>query len=84
MKLKFIAFASLLASTSIQAQTFSDNFDTYTVGAALGPQSPNWTTWSGAQGGADDVNVTNTDAHSGSNSIYFSSTSASGGPADII
>ena len=84
MKLKFIAFASLLASTSIQAQTFSDNFDTYTVGAALGPQSPNWTTWSGTQGGADDVNVTNTDAHSGSNSIYFSSASASGGPADII
>ena len=64
--------------------SFSENFDSYTVGSALGPQSPDWTTWSGVQGGADDINVANTDAHSGSNSLYFTSSSTTGGPSDII
>lgn len=63
---------------------FSDNFDTYTVGSPLGPQSPTWTTWSGTQGGGDDLNVANTDAHSGTNSLYFTSTATTGGPSDII
>jgi len=70
---------------SMQAQVnFFDNFDTYTAGQKLGPQSPQWTTWSGAQGGADDINVTATGAYSGSNCLYFTSTSANGGPADIV
>ncbi len=64
--------------------SFNENFDSYTVGLALGPQSPTWTTWSGTQGGADDINVANTDAHSGSNSLYFTSTATTGGPSDII
>ncbi len=70
--------------TIAQAQTFSDNFDTYTAGTALGPQSPDWTTWSGTQGGTDDINVSGTGAHSGNNCLYFTSTSTSGGPSDIV
>ena len=68
----------------LKAQTFSDNFESYTTGNKLGPQSPGWTTWSGVDGGATDVDVVNTDAHSGSNSIYFSSTSSTGGPSDVV
>lgn len=76
--------ASFWVSQLLYAQSFSDNFDSYTVNQPLGPQSPVWTTWSGVQGSTDDINVTNLSAHSGSNSLFFTSTSTSGGPSDII
>lgn len=69
----------------IHAQSsFSDDFESYTVGSKLGPQSAQWTTWSGADGGTEDVNVVSTGAHSGTKSIYFSSTATNGGPNDVI
>lgn len=76
----------LLAAGSIaaNAQSFSDDFEAYTAGSKLGPQSPQWTTWSVADGGTEDVNVVTTDAHSGTKSIYFSSTAANGGPQDVV
>lgn len=76
----------LLSLSALQAQTFSDDFESYTAGIALGPQSADWRTWSGAGGGADDANVVTTDNHTpaGSKSIYLSSPSGSGGPADIV
>ncbi len=78
-------FAILGVSISSFAQTtFNDDFESYTVGSKLGPQSPNWTTWSGADGGTEDVNVVSNDAKSGTKSIYFSSTSTTGGPADVV
>ena len=69
----------------VQAQTFSDSFESYTL-TNLGPQSPDWRTWSGAGGGADDVVVVNTDNHTtaGAQSLYFSSLSATGGPQDCV
>ncbi len=85
MKKNILLIACILFSLGSIAQiNFSDNFDSYAVNAYLGPQSPNWTTWSGIQGGADDIFVTNVDAHSGANSLYFTSTATSGGPADIV
>jgi len=75
---------SILTVFSLTAQNFFDDFESYNVGAALGPQSTTWTTWSGIDGGADDVNVSNTDAYSGTKSLYFASTSATGGPADVV
>jgi hypothetical protein len=67
------------------AQTFFDNFDSYTVNQKLGPQSSGqWTTWSKAPGGPEDVNVVNTDAFSPSNSLRFTSTAANGGPVDVV
>ncbi len=75
------AFTAFAAS----AQTFSDNFDSYTAGQPMAQQSGGaWTTWSGTVGGAEDVLVSNADAVSGSNSIFFSSTSATGGPTDLV
>ena len=79
----FVLFCLLFLNAQAQI-TFSDNFDSYTAGQKLGPQSPQWTTWSGTQGGADDINVSGTGAYSGSNCLYFTSTSANGGPADIV
>jgi hypothetical protein len=85
MKNKLLLLMALLMSQVLHAQiNFTDDFESYTVGSPLGPQSPEWTTWSGVQGGADDINVGNTDAHSGTKSLYFSSTNQNGGPADIV
>lgn len=68
-----------------QAQILSENFDALAVGDYMGTVSPTyWTTWSGATGGAEDVQVTAAQANSGSNSIHFSSVAASGGPQDVV
>ncbi len=72
----------LLGQTAIQAQTFTDNFDSYTAGSWLCVSNNAWKTWGNAPGGADDVKISNTKAYSGSNSLYFGS--VSGGPSDII
>ena len=85
MKQTFLFIAGLLClAQTAQAQLFSDNFDNYALGSFIGPQSNNWTTWSGNQGGAEDAATTNNQAASAPHSIYFSSTSASGGPQDVV
>lgn len=66
-------------------QTFTDNFDSYTAGQKLCPQSAGaWTTWSGVSGGTDDVLVSNASSVSGSNSIYFATSTQAGGPTDLV
>ena len=66
------------------AQSMSEDFEGWAVGSYMGTNSADWTTWSGTTGGAEDVQVSNTQAASGSNSIYFMSTNANGGPQDVI
>ncbi len=83
MKAKILLLSAFLAANCLSAQTFSDDFEGYTVGSSLGPQSATWTTWSGVQGGADDINVGNADAHSGTKSLHFVG-AVGGGPADIV
>lgn len=78
----FILCTALIGNSF--GQTFSDNFDTYAVGDNLAAKSAVWETWSGPNGGADDVKITNAKAKSGSNSIYFQSTAANGGPSDVV
>lgn len=77
-----------LLGLAAHAQTFSDDFESYTVTTPLlGIQSPDWRTWgSTTGGGTSDVAVITTDNHTpaGSKSIYFSSTSSSGGPQDVV
>ncbi len=69
--------------TTSFAQLFTDDFEAYNIGA-LGPQSTSWTTWSGTEGGAEDGIVSTAQASSGTKSIYFNSTAASGGPQDCV
>jgi hypothetical protein len=72
-------------SASLFSQIFTDNFDSYTAGQKLVTQnSTDWDTWSGGGGTTEDVNVSNANASSGANSLYFASTSSTGGPSDII
>lgn len=84
---KFFTFFIAIISIAIvsKAQSFSDDFESYTVGSLLAQSSTTWATWSSATGGgADDVAVSNTMAHSGTNSIYLASTATNGGPDDLI
>jgi hypothetical protein len=76
-------FAAVLClSQALQAQTFSDNFDSYTAGAYLTKSNSSWKTWSNTSGGTDDIKISATKAKSGSNALYFGSTA--GGPNDIV
>lgn len=84
MKKQYLMIFCTALTGSTFGQSFSDNFDAYAVGDNLAAKSTVWETWSGPNGGADDVKVTNTKAKSGSNSIYFQSTAANGGPADVV
>ncbi len=82
---KHLLVLGIFASSIAFGQTFSDNFDSYTAGSYLGPQSAGaWTTWSNAPGGTEDVLVSNAEALSGTNSLYFASTVSGGGPTDLV
>ncbi len=84
MKRLYVAAIAAMACSVVHAQSLSEDFDSHAVGDYMGVVSPDWTTWSGTTGGAEDVQVTDAAAQSGSNSIYFSSTAANGGPQDVV
>ena len=84
MKIFTLFIASFCSFGISFGQLFSENFDSYAVGSYLGPQSSSWSTWSGTEGNAEDVTITNNNANSAPHSIYFSSTAATGGPQDVI
>jgi Outer membrane protein Omp28/Secretion system C-terminal sorting domain len=84
MKRNALLLMGIFSAHMASAQLFTDNFDSYALGSFIGPQSNTWTTWSGAQGGAEDVATTNNQAASAPHSVYFSSTSANGGPQDVV
>ena len=84
MKKTLLLFMMGCICSASFTQTFSDDFESYTSGSYLGTNSPDWTTWSGTEGGAEDVTITDANASSGSNAIYFESTAANGGPADVV
>lgn len=84
MKKSILLLAGILSAQLASAQLFSDNFDNYAVGSYLGPQSTSWSTWSGTEGNASDVTISNNNAASAPNAIYFASTAANGGPQDVV
>ncbi len=82
---KILLIGSLFMLNYSFGQIFSDNFDSYTAGSYLGPQSAGaWTTWSNAPGTAEDVKVSSANSVSGANSLYFSSNVNGGGPVDLV
>lgn len=84
MKNKYILLGFLTLSLIGHSQNFSDDFEGYSPGDFIGSNSLDWTTWSGTTGGTEDAEVTNLNASNGANSVYFSSTSANGGPQDVV
>src|SRR5690606_3576156 len=73
----------LMFSSTITFGQFHDDFESYTVGKYLGPQSNDWTTWTFNDGGADDILVDDTKPYSGKNSLYFVG-QTNGGPHDVL
>lgn len=85
MKKSLLFLSALVVSTGLWAQPdFMDDFESYTAGEPLGPQSAVWTTWSNADGGAEDADVVDDNAASGSQSVYFLAANSQGGPSDVI
>ncbi len=85
MKKITLAALAVFLLTGMNAQIFSDNFDNYALGSYIGPQSAQWRTWSASgEGTAEDVKTNNIQASSATQSIYFASTSANGGPQDVV
>ena len=82
---KIYSLAAVLCFSMVAfAQTNTEDFESYTVGNFLGNESTTWTTWSGSNGGADDVLIVDDTAYSGDKSIYFEATTANGGPDDVV
>ena len=81
MKKILLTGLSFAIATGLFAQTFSDDFDSYTTGTNLTVSSADWTTWTPATP-SEDVLISSADAASGANSLYFESNG--GGPVDII
>jgi hypothetical protein len=82
-KIYLVSILSILA-VDILAQSMNENFEAYTAGSYMGNNSPQWSTWSGSVGGAEDTQVSTATASSGTKSIYFVSSSSGGGPQDVI
>lgn len=77
------ALLLLLAATAQSQVTFSDDFESYNTGQTIGVTSSTWATWSGNVAG-EDAPVTTEQAYSGTKSVKFLTTTANGGPGDVI
>jgi hypothetical protein len=83
-KFYLFLFGSLALAFTAKAQSsFSDDFESYTVGQTIALASPVWGTWSGNVAG-EDAPISSEQAHSGTKSLKLYTTSTTGGPSDII
>jgi hypothetical protein len=86
-KIRLFLFLSLLATwVGLNAQdTYSEDFESYNVGDYMGVVAPaNWSTWSNAPGGDEDVQVSDAKAVSGTKCIFINNTNPNGGPTDAL
>lgn len=82
---RILTILATVMALHVHAQwSFTDDFEGYSSGQYVAQNSATWTTWSGTEGGAEDVIVNTSFAHSGTKSVYFSSTSSTGGPTDFV
>lgn len=70
--------------SSLLAQSFIDDFESYADGAYIAQSSSAWTTWSNDPGSIEDAQVSTEQAYSGLKSLKLASTSGQGGPTDIL
>lgn len=86
IKVFIIAFIATFSTQGVSQAPydFSDDFESYDVGSYLAKSSDTWTTWSGAEGGQEDTKISDVQAKSGTKSVYFKSTAATGGPTDLV
>ncbi len=81
MKKIYLGVLALAIGFNAYSQSYSDDFESYSVGDYIGVESATWTTWSGTTGGAEDAQIVDDQANSGSNSLYFE---GGPGPQDAV
>ncbi len=87
MKKPLFSISTALLAVAAQGQIVlvNENFDSYSAATFLAQSAgAPWTTWSNSPGGIDDVLLSSDHAASGSNSGLWVSSSASGGPGDVV
>ncbi len=86
MRTPLLLIGTLLLSTAhAQVVLVDEDFDSYTNGAFLAQSAgAPWTTWSAAPGTPEDATISNEQSVSGDLSGKWVSTSANGGPTDIV
>ncbi|MFZ1694098.1 MAG: T9SS type A sorting domain-containing protein [Flavobacteriales bacterium] len=87
MKRTLPYFSALLLAATVSGQQIliSEDFEAFDPGDPLAQTAGlPWNTWSNAPGGTEDTPCTNAQAHGGNMSASFTSTSANGGPTDIM
>jgi hypothetical protein len=77
-----LILVALSLHTFGQTPLYLEDFESYQVGDYIGASSAYWTTWSGATGGAEDGQVSDEQANSGTQSLKIFG-SVTGGPNDV-
>src|SRR5688500_151192 len=78
-KIYIFALVGVLSFLNVKGQTFKDDFENYTVGDGVDDQSSIWEVWPDPS--ATDVDVVNSDAYSGKQSLYLG---PGPGPQDLV
>lgn len=88
MKKNYTLVIALLFTSITSAQiVFCEDFESYSANDPIAQTSDDWETWTSYQSSApyfNDANVSSIVSTSGSNSLYFQSSTSGGGPADVI
>jgi hypothetical protein len=83
LRMLFTAVILLPLSGMGQTLLFQENFDSHTLGDFITVVNPQWRTWSGTPGGADDVKISSEESFSTPHSLKFYALAADG-PGDIV
>lgn len=87
MKQALLTCVLMASAWMLSAQitfTLDEDFESYTAGDNLAATSANWEIWPGGASPANDAQVSDVQANSGTNSLYLFSSSTTGGPTDLI
>jgi len=81
----FLLFAALgLSSLAISQTLYEEGFEGFSAGDYVS-DSPVWITWTnGQEGSTGDAQISDEQAHSGSNSVHIYAATAAGGPMDVV
>ncbi len=66
-----------------QTVLYSDNFDTYTLGAYLSVVAPQFVPWNGVAGGVNDITISDEESFSAPHSLKFASVNPDG-DGDVV
>ena len=80
----FLLFVALGLSSLAFSQLYDEGFEDFSAGDYVS-DSPVWVTWTnGQEGTTGDAQISDEQAHTGSNSVHIYAASAAGGPMDVV